>query len=105
MSAIKPWIGFVTLLDADHEDVVRVVDADPDGLQGMVQFLFTGGDPPKEYKVPQGITAGIVVATGEGVPTLEPGSKIYYAASAALTINDVKIVAANYILAYEDPQS
>lgn len=104
MSTIKPFAGFVTFFDGEHEDASRIKEADPDSLQGIINVMFTGEALPKEYKVPQGIVAGVVLAIGEGCPPgLEPGSKIYYAGHAALTINDVKIVAATYILAYEEP--
>lgn len=96
---IKPWVGYVVVAEVDHDDVVRVTE--PSGpLEEMTNMVFTG---QREHKVPQGIVAGVVVETGEGVPDLAPGSKVFYVGSSAILIEGVKLVHANYIVAWEEP--
>jgi hypothetical protein len=105
MSGVKPWIGFMVVVDVDHEDAVKRVDPmgeirreDP----GAADFLSHILGAPKEVEIKQGITAGVVVATGEGVPDLAPGAKVYYAEQAAIQIGDEKVVHTNYIVAWEE---
>lgn len=98
---LKPWIGYITLVDVEYDDKEIVVPVEDylGGGGGGILRLMSASDTVK-YK--QGIAAGIVVATGEGVPSLEPGSKVYYARAHATQIGDEKIVHANYVLGYEE---
>jgi hypothetical protein len=98
MSEIKPWIGFITVMAVDHQD--KVVKANTGlGDDPASEFLHQALGMPKEVEVRQGITAGVVVATGEGVPDLAPGAKVYYAERSAIEIGEVKLVHTNYVVA------
>lgn len=101
---VKPWIGFLVVVDVEHEDQVKTVDpltevrrADPD-----VADFFSNVLGVKPQQVKQGITAGVVVSTGEGVPDLSPGAKVYYAEVSAIQIGDEKVIHSNYVVAWEE---
>lgn len=90
---IKPWTGYITVVNVEHEDHVERVETPQ-----MVQMI-TG---IKQVEQQQGISAGIVESVGQGVDGLEPGVKVYYAMSAAIVIGEVVVVGSHYVIAYED---
>lgn len=96
---LKPWIGYLTLVDVEYDDKEIVVPIEDYAGGGILRLMSTSDS----VKYKQGIAAGIVVATGEGVPDLVPGAKVYYAKAHAAQIGDEKIVHANYVLGYEEP--
>lgn len=98
MNVIKPWIGYISVVDVDHEDAIRIqqTGVGSDNILGQVLGI------PEKYEVPQGIVAGVVMETGDQVPALVTGSKVYYSGAAAIVVGDVKIVHSNYVIAYEE---
>jgi hypothetical protein len=93
---LRPWIGYITLVDVEYDDVEIVVPTEEWG--GIIRMMSS----QDAIKVKQGISAGIVRATGEGVPTLDAGTKIYYAKNSAIQIGDEKLVHGNYVVGYEE---
>lgn len=94
---LKPWIGYITFVDVEYDDKEIIV---PIEEAGGILALMSSKDIVKRK---QGIAAGIVVATGDSVPDLAPGSKIYYAQQSAVQIGEEKIVHMGYVLGYEEP--
>jgi hypothetical protein len=93
---LRPWIGYITLVDVEYDDTEIVVPTDEYG--GILRMIGTSD----ALKVKQGIAAGIVRATGEGVPALDAGTKIYYAKNSAIQIGNEKLVHGNYVVGYEE---
>lgn len=102
---VKPWIGFLVVVDVEHEDAIKTLDPlreVREADEGMANFFNKAFGIPESVEIKQGIVAGVVVATGEGVPDLSPGSKVYYAEQSALQIGDEKVVHSNYVVAWEE---
>lgn len=95
---INPWIGYLTVASVEHDDETRTLHvAKPQG-----SIIFDLMQVPDSVEVPQGIAAGVVIDTGEGVPDLKRGAKVYYVEESARKVGDVLLVHANYIIAYEE---
>lgn len=93
MTKVRPYVGFVTVVDVDHEDAKRKIDV------GIVGHMF-GGE--REITVEQGIQAGVIVEVSDNVPHLEPGNKIYYPEETSVEIGDVRVVHCHRIIAWEE---
>lgn len=98
MVPIKPFLSMVTIQDVEHEDAMIQDDT---RIPGELGFLF--GYKPEGFQTPQGIGAGIIIDIGSAVDgILLPGCKIYYQQQYACKINDVWVVDARAIVAYEE---
>lgn len=93
---IKPWIGYITIVDVEHEDKVTTVET---GLRGHPVAELLG--LPEEIEERQGVNAGAVVECGEGVPPIPSGAKVYYH-GCAIEIGDVKIISAVHVVGWEE---
>lgn len=91
---VMPYLGYVSVLTVEHEDVEKET--------GLMEInLLSGERRPHVHR--QGIAAAVISNVGEEVPgNLVPGNKIYFHEHGGVEIGDVTLVSAQCIIAYEE---
>lgn len=96
MTTIKPFMTYITVQGVDHEDHVVETETPPPFIMALI------GAKEADFQELQGMGAGVIIDVGQLIEHLKPGFKVYYDARYARRIDDIWVVDARAVMAYEE---